>query len=107
MTKVINIKDAPAGWKTNPDYVYIGRPGKGMKGKWGNPFVLSNDTEDERVAMYEAYRKWTLRDPAYLAEAVTELSGKTLVCFCKPKLCHGDWLAHFIDMTERLRPRSL
>lgn len=106
MTTVINIKDAPRGWKDNPDYVYIGRPGKGMTGRWGNPFALSNDTPEERVRMYEAYRKWTMRDPKYLQEAAEALTGKVLVCFCKPKVCHGDWLAYYVNTLYRTVKRG-
>jgi hypothetical protein len=28
---------------------------------------------------------------------VSELKGKTLICFCKPSLCHGDVLAEIAD----------
>lgn len=71
--------DAPA------DAVYIGRPSK-----WGNPYVVGKDgTREECVLMYEA---WLLLDNPLYEQAKKELKGKDLVCFCKPKACHGDVL---------------
>lgn len=68
-----------------PGHVYIGRPSK-----WGNPFVIGRDgNRDEVVAKYRA---WIQTQPELLA-AVGELRGKTLVCFCHPRLCHGGVLA--------------
>lgn len=70
-----------------PGAVYIGRPSK-----WGNPFDVK--TYGRGVAL-KMFRSWVyaparaeLRD-----QARSELKGKDLVCFCKPKACHGDlWL---------------
>lgn len=67
------------------DAVYIGRPTK-----WGNPYVVGKDgTREECVLMYEA---WLLLDNPLYEQAKKELKGKDLVCFCKPKACHGDVL---------------
>jgi len=66
--------------------VYIGRPSR-----WGNPFRLEDfATREECVA---AYREWLMNKPELVAAARSELRGKDLVCFCAPKLCHGDVLA--------------
>lgn len=35
--------------------------------------------------------------PILLDRAIHELRGKTLGCWCRPKLCHGDVLAHLAD----------
>ena len=68
-----------------PDAVYIGRPSK-----WGNPFIVGRDgTRKEVIAKYRDYLH---ANPALLADARKELKGKTLVCWCKPKDCHGDVL---------------
>jgi hypothetical protein len=92
-TTVIHIKDAPKGWQSDPDYVYVGRPGKGMKGKWGNPWTLRAESDRARaVEDYEAHMRARLANEPGLAEDVRGLRGKTLVCFCKPKACHGDVL---------------
>ena len=74
--------------------VYIGRPSK-----WGNPFVIGKDgTRDEVIAKY---REWLLAQPA-LVEALPELSGKVLGCWCAPQACHGDVLAELSNRTETL-----
>ena len=65
--------------------VYIGRPGK-----WGNPFQIGRDgTREQVIARYE---RWIATQPELLA-ALPELAGKTLGCWCAPKVCHGDVLA--------------
>lgn len=43
----VNIRYAPVGWHQNSDYVYIGRPGKGQDGYFGNPFPLKKGVEIE------------------------------------------------------------
>jgi hypothetical protein len=84
MTRVVNIY--------REDYdVYIGRPGKGQSGKWGNPF--SKGTREENVA---AFREWILTQPHLLLD-LHELKGKRLGCFCAPKACHGDVLAELAE----------
>jgi hypothetical protein len=69
--------------------VYIGRPSK-----WGNPFVIGKD--GTRKEVIEKYRKWVLLQPDLL-EKLSELKGKRLGCYCKPKKCHGDILVEMID----------
>ena len=94
-TKVIHIKDAPAGWEKDANFVYIGR-GKGSI--WGNPFEMGKP--DPRTGMpmtrndvCELFEKYFLNNKKLLQE-VSKLKGKTLVCFCKKKgtdiACHGD-----------------
>jgi hypothetical protein len=95
-TKVINIRDAPEGWKWSVDYTYIGRGGRGLAGKWGNPFRLYK--EEDRDYKLKEYRYWLHHQPTeYLAEMVHDLDGQILVCFCKPKACHGDIIVEFIE----------
>ena len=78
--------------------VYIGRPSK-----WGNPFVIGRDgTRDNVIARYEA---WLLEQPE-LVDALPELAGKTLGCWCAPRACHGDVLARLANAQPRSRPRS-
>ncbi len=60
------------------DAVYIGRGSK-----WGNPFPINlNQTRDDVCDKFRDYILPTLD--------LSELRGKHLVCFCKPKRCHGD-----------------
>ena len=78
--------------------VYIGRPGKGQAGPWGNPFRLSH--ESQRAAVLERYRSWLNQQIAagrVQKTNLAQLHGKRLGCFCKPKLCHGDILAQAAD----------
>jgi hypothetical protein len=89
MTSVIHIKNAPPGYKSNSDYVYIGRGSK-----WGNPYHVSMG----RTRCIELYREHLTSQPQ-LMNALHELKGKTLVCFCKPEDCHGDIL---VMMAEAL-----
>ena len=83
MAKVINIRDK----KGTPYEVYIGRGSK-----WGNPFIIGKDgTRNEVIKKYREYIKITV-----LPEQVNELSGKTLICYCKPQSCHGDVLIELL-----------
>ncbi len=73
----------------NVDYVYVGRPSK-----WGNPFRIGRD--GDRAAVIAKYREWILRQPA-LIDALSELRGMRLGCYCYPLDCHGDVLAELAE----------
>ena len=62
------------------DAVYIGRGSP-----WGNPFVIGRD--GDRETCIEKFKFHTL--PTL---DVRPLIGKSLVCFCAPRACHGDLL---------------
>jgi hypothetical protein len=90
---VENIKDMPIGWQNNERNVYIGRPGGGMAGPWGNPFRHGPDgTRVESIAKFDLWIRGRLLTDPELKERVKALHGKTLVCFCWPKRCHGEIL---------------
>lgn len=90
---VINIKDAPLGWENDERYVYIGRKGAGHDGRFGNPFRHGPDgTRDEAIGRFSLWLQGRLVTDPDMKEAVKRLHGRTLVCFCKPKACHGDVL---------------
>lgn len=77
--------------KREPFDVYIGRPSK-----WGNPFSHKENTLAEfRVPTREdavsSYLDWVQTQPE-LMDALPELRGKTLGCWCAPQACHGDVL---------------
>lgn len=88
------------GWKMPKGAVSVTRPGK-----WGNPFVVSPtrkpgsrtgvcyfavQTTEEAV---ETYREMLKQTPAMVVEAIAELGGKDLACFCKlTEPCHADVL---------------
>jgi len=80
------------------DYdVYIGRgkcPKTGKIGKWGNPFIIGKDgTREEVIAKY---RNWILNNEKLLKN-INELRNKTLGCWCRPKVCHGDVLLDILS----------
>ena len=84
------------------DYdTYIGRAGFGEEGDFGNPFVIGKDGDRDTVIekfkfyFYERIK----RDPVFKAD-VKKLKGKVLGCFCKPKRCHGDVIAEYLDSPE-------
>ena len=81
-TRVVNLSKEPYD-------VYIGRPGF-----WGNPFVIGRD--GNRKEVLSKYREWVVNQPEIMSR-LSELRGKTLGCFCKPQLCHGDVLAELAD----------
>lgn len=81
--------------------VYIGRAGRGHDGYFGNPFPLAPNASDaERKACLDRFREHFLfkiaSEPKYAAR-VFALRGKVLGCFCKPRDCHGDIIARYID----------
>lgn len=96
-TKVIHIKDAPAGWEKDPAFVYIGR-GKGSS--WDNPFTVQEYGQGNAC---DAHAEWFPRQEKLVAR-LGELKDKTLVCFCRkrenPKRCHGDLLARLADRVK-------
>ena len=68
--------------------VYVGRGSR-----WGNPYPLGPDDRETVIRRYEEY----LRESPELLEALPEIQGKVLACFCAPRPCHGHILAAFAD----------
>lgn len=109
--RVIHIKDAPEAWQQNPHFVYIGR-GNARKGlpqsKWHNPYRIEDapacfHLESERRAWAINTFAAHLQTSDELLVDLPELAGKTLVCFCSPKKCHGGVLAHWWNHLNNLR----
>ena len=80
--------------------VYIGRSvtygGWNLpRSKWANPFSVKDCGGSVAVAVQQ-YREYILKKPLLLQQ-LAELDGKTLGCWCKPGLCHGDVL---VDLFE-------
>lgn len=112
MTRVINIKDAPRGWETNPLYVYIGRAGKGQDGYFGNNHPINGSCpkcSDPRKKKFVYHKRGEsipfferdfyariANDPEF-KNRVMGLKDKILVCFCKPNPCHGDVYANYLN----------
>jgi hypothetical protein len=99
-TTVIN-KRSP-GFKPNANQRYIGRGSL-----WGNPFThlpLSRakaqfhvETEEESMLRYEAWLREKLAKDPQLRQKLLDLDGQELVCYCKPRPCHGDILIKLIE----------
>ena len=100
------VRRVPAGTRTtvvhnqHDEYdQYIGRavPESGLEAsKWGNPFVLEDDTPQERDRVLALYREWIVEQPELMA-SLSELRGLRLGCWCAPERCHGDVLAELAD----------
>lgn len=74
--------------RREPYDVYIGRPSM-----WGNPFVIGVDGDREEVIRkYEEY----VRNEPTMINALPDLKGKILGCWCYPKPCHGDVLVKLV-----------
>lgn len=99
------------GWRMPANAVYVGRPTK-----WGNPFEIVDvldafcgDKVEARADCIRSYREHVVRgEEAYIAlasavDAIRELRGKDLVCWCPLDLpCHADVLLELAN-----RPSSL
>lgn len=86
-TKIVNI------YRDKYD-VYIGRPGKGQDGYFGNPF--SGDRV-ESIKLYKEYFYNRIKTDKDFKEKIDSLKGKVLGCFCFPKLCHGMVIIEYLD----------
>ena len=88
-TEVVHCK------KTEYD-VYIGRPSL-----WGNPYsskkgTLAKYLVENKLEAIKSYEEYLESSPRLL-EALKELKGKRLGCWCKPKACHGDIIVKLIN----------
>lgn len=98
ITRVVNI-DIEKEYRQlskSDNYEYIGRGSY-----WGNPYSMY-DFGDENNSREDVIAKFKYDfDRDILAKKskveVYKLAGKTLGCHCKPKACHGDVLADFLN----------
>ena len=100
--KVINISKAPKDWLSDSTYAYIGRAGNGLPGKYGNPIradracPICDMHHDYPGATLACYEVWLVRKLQKDPDFLKPLQGKILVCFCKPKPCHGNIIAKYV-----------
>ena len=92
MTTVVNLR-------LEPFDVYIGRPGRGHEGYFGNPIRERTAAGMERFRDY--FTKRVARDPEF-RRRVLALRGKRLGCFCKPGPCHGDVIATWVNAQQEV-----
>jgi hypothetical protein len=89
-TTVVNIRAE--------DYeIYIGRKGKGEDGYYGNPFDMRNFSRNECLERYQEWFYQRIKSDSVFRENILSLRGKVLGCFCKPKDCHGDIIAEYVN----------
>lgn len=96
---MIKIIKYTKGLVLTDEHVYIGRRWAHFEAsKWGNPYKVGKNGTLEEVC--EKYKQYVLSRPD-LIEALPELKGKTLVCWCGGKevgkLCHGDILKELVE----------
>lgn len=82
--------------KREPHDVYIGRGSI-----WGNPASHKKGTKAKiivptREDAVKYFLEYILVTPELLGR-LPELKDKTLGCWCKPKLCHGDVIVYLIN----------
>lgn len=58
--------------------------------KWGNPFILGQDGDRNRVC--DCFEEHYAPKKDSFIESAHELNGKVLCCHCYPERCHGDSL---------------
>ena len=94
-TVVVNIN------KENFD-VYIGRAGRGEDGYFSNPFRIGHGiSREDAVKRFQSYFTDRIEKDSEFKRRVLALQGKRLGCFCKPKVCHGDVIANWLNKMEQ------
>ena len=92
MPKVYNVKEIS---NLSEDFIYIGRPSK-----YGNPFLIGKDGTRKQVI--QKFIDMLNSDIHLMNEIKNELKGKNLVCHCKPKECHGDYLLQIANEDDSI-----
>jgi hypothetical protein len=77
--------------------IYIGRPSI-----FGNPFTIGKDgTRKEVIDKYRIYFTRQIDTNIIFKREVQKLNGKILGCWCKPKNCHGDIIAEYLNDNQK------
>lgn len=109
--RVVHFHNAADHWNAlseeweDDQYVYIGRGSASHnlpQSPWHNPFRMVH--ESQRADVIQRYRDHITPLVASGELDIEALRGKTLVCWCKPKDCHGDVLVELLaarDATVR------
>jgi hypothetical protein len=102
MVAVAHIRQLKPGWQSNPRFVYIGRPGYGQEGYFGNPIRLLRESEREQVLkQYAEYFFARLESDLEFQQRLDQIpSDAVLVCFCAPRACHGDVISMYLNQKE-------
>lgn len=84
----------------------------GKKGWMGNPYPESEYGRIECIRRFANDFQDRLESDPEFRNAVDQLEGETLGCYCKPKACHGDVIRNYLegrklfDGIENLRSAS-
>lgn len=106
VTRVVNLR------KSSYD-VYIGRPGKGHLGPFGNPIRVGavcvqcgsiHTKPGDTLPCFRAYFLRRVEDDSEFRASVLALKGSTLGCFCKPAPCHGDIIVQWLESDDLTLP---
>ena len=82
--------------------VYIGRAGREQDGYFGNPFRIGNGvSREDAVQRSQRYFIDRIEKDSEFKRRVLAVKGKRLGCFCKPKACHGDVIADWLNKMEQ------
>jgi hypothetical protein len=84
-------------------WTYVGR--KNLRfgipaSRWGNPYCLGRDGTRENLVMH--YKVHIFYEPELLG-LVHILKGRTLACWCAPKLCHGEILIRLAEAAFEMK----
>jgi Domain of unknown function (DUF4326) len=80
---------------------YIGRAGRGEDGYFGHPFRMGTGiSREDAVQRFQKYFTERIQKDAEFNRQVLALKSKRLGCFCKPKACHGDVIADWLNKME-------
>lgn len=78
--------------------VYGGRAGQGYDGWLGNPFRARSEADRDRViALHEAWFARRVEKDLEYRRRCLALHGLRVGCFCKPKRCHLDTVAKWVN----------
>lgn len=94
MTTVVNLH------KEEYD-VYIGRPGKGKIGDFGNPFNSSD--RESNINNFRKYFYQRISSDLEFKRKILQLKNKKLGCFCSPKPCHGQIIADYLNNLKPIK----
>lgn len=86
---------------TQSGIIYIGRAWPYQRlpeSLFANPFRIEKDTDELREDAIELYASWLLNPKqARILRQIDMLRGMTMVCWCRPRRCHGDVLLKLLQ----------
>ena len=90
-TKVVNLRSEAYD-------MYIGRGSI-----FGNPYRIGKDDRQAVLAKYKEYFYKRVNIDMVFKNAVLNLKGKVLGCYCKPLACHGDIIIEYLENAFAIR----